>query len=122
MPEHLVFSEHLTGAPFDSPIRETYLGQAHIAGTGPAGTTCRECIFWDLRAMRKIAGGGYQEYSKPYEYFGARHQKTPCELKKRKCLRPIANKASRLIPHHAKSCRLFEPADNPPPARKEAAK
>lgn len=33
--EHLLFSEHMTAAPYDGPLRETFLGQAHIAGTGP---------------------------------------------------------------------------------------
>lgn len=53
MGEFLNFSEHLTPAQFDSPIRSTYLGQAHIAGTGPSGTTCRECVFWRRVSTRK---------------------------------------------------------------------
>lgn len=116
--EHLLFSEHMTAAPYDGPLRETFLGQAHIAGTGPEGTTCRECVFWHKKAWRKVPGGGYEEYVKAPEYFGKRHETAPNALKKHYCTRPILNKAKRLIPHDAKSCRLFEPANNPPPARK----
>lgn len=43
MAQHLLFSEHMTAKEVHLPIAETYLGQAHIAGTGPEGRTCREC-------------------------------------------------------------------------------
>lgn len=51
-------------------------------------------------------------------YFGKKHNLTPLGLKKAKCNRPIMNKANRLIPHGAKACRLFEPAEHPLPARR----
>ena len=119
MGDHLVFSEYLTTAPMDGRIRETYLGQAHIAGTGPEGRTCRECIYWRVFGKRRH-GDSYVEYVKEPAYFGKKHAKTPNELKKQRCTRPILNKANRLIPHHASSCRLFEAMDNPPPAIKQA--
>lgn len=116
--QHLLFSEHMTSAPYDGPLRETYLGQAHIAGTGPEGTTCRQCKHWCRTAFKKMADGSYQEYVRPAAYFGKRHSETPDALKKQHCTRPILNKAKRLIPHDAKSCRLFEPSDNPPSVRR----
>lgn len=117
--EHLLFGRHMTEAQFDTPIRETYLGQAHIAGTGPQGTTCRECVYWrKIGRRREKAGGPIVEYIKPAEYFGKKHETQALEIKKQYCTRPILNKAKRMIPHAAKSCRLFEPSSNPPPARR----
>lgn len=116
--DHLLFSDHMTAADFDHPIRETFLGQAHIAGTGPEGKTCRECRFWGRKATRKSPEGKTQEYLKHPGYYGKRHQYLALEAKKASCTKPVLNKAKRLIPHSAKSCRLFEPATNPLPARK----
>lgn len=115
MGAHLQFSEHLTPAPCDIPIRETFLGQAHIAGTGPDEKTCRECRFWHCWARDKH---GDLTIPRPPGYYGKRHRVHPLEPKKAFCNKPILNKAARLIPHDAKSCRLFEPADNPMPARR----
>ncbi|MGF6253807.1 hypothetical protein [Ensifer sp. LBL] len=112
MAQHLIFSEHLTAKEVHQPIADTYLGQAHIAGTGPEGTTCRECIFWHVWKSKKLAGGGIEKVPADPGYFGARHPKTPCELKKAFCNRPILNKANRLIPHSAKACRLFEASEH----------
>lgn len=120
MAEHLLFSDHLTAKEVHRPIAETYLGQAHIAGTGPGGATCRECVFWCLIKHRKDAYGNYHETREAPGYFGKKHEKTPLELKKARCTRPILNKANRLIPHHAKACRLFEPSDKALPAKKAA--
>lgn len=117
MAEHLLFSEHLTAKDVHRPIAETYLGQAHIAGTGPEGKTCRECIFWHVWKSRKVSGGTEKIPADP-GYFGKRHAKTPSELKKARCNRPILNKANRLIPHTAKACRLFEAAEHVLPAKK----
>lgn len=115
MAEHLLFSAHMTAGDVHQPIAETYLGQAHIAGTGPDGKTCRECRFWAIKKYRKISDGEYEECLTYPGYFGKKHETHPLEIKKAKCNRPILNKANRLIPHSAKACRLFEPADNPPP-------
>lgn len=113
MPEHLLFSEHMTPHPCDGPIKETFLGQAHIAGTGPEGTTCRECVFWHKHKHTKDGpapcGPGWQ---------GKRHTTRPLELKKAWCNRPIINKAERLIPHSAKSYRLFIAAEHPLPIKR----
>lgn len=116
MAEHLQFSEGLKPFEGHMGILKTFLGQAHIAGTGPAGATCRECIFWHLKKIRKVSDGVYEEYATAPGYFGKSHKTTPCEIKKAKCNRPIANKANRQIPHHALACRLFERNDNAPSA------
>lgn len=58
MAQHILFSEHLTAKEVHQPIAETFLGQAHIAGTGPEGRTCRECRFWHAWKWRKLVGGG----------------------------------------------------------------
>ncbi|PLU83398.1 hypothetical protein BMJ22_05100 [Sinorhizobium medicae] len=134
MAEHLLFSQNLTAKEVHRPIAETYLGQAHIAGTGPDGKTCRECIFWHVWKSRKLADGiksifwhvwksrklaeGIKKIPADPGYFGKRHRKTPCELKNARCNRPILNKANRLIPHSAKACRLFEAAEHVLPAKK----
>lgn len=113
--EHLLFSDHLTEAKFDTPIRETYLGQAHIAGTGPQGKTCRECEHWHQWKYSKAK----EDYVPcPSGYNGKRHKTAPLEPKKAYCNRPTLNKAKRLIPHHAKSCRLFVAADHPMAAKR----
>ncbi|OCP36752.1 hypothetical protein [Ensifer sp. LC163] len=119
MAEHLLFSEHLTAKEVHRPIAETYLGQAHIAGTGPEGKTCRECIFWHIWKSRKVAGGSIEKVPADPGYYGKRHKKAPCELKKAFCNRPILNKANRLIPHSAKACRLFEAVEIPISVTKE---
>lgn len=118
--EHLKFSEHLTAADCDQAIRETYIGQAHIAGTGPAGTTCRECRFWHKWEYVGVKDGVYvNDYVPcPPGFYSKRHSEHPNEVKKAYCNRPILNKAWRLIPHTAKSCRLFEPAADPVPAKR----
>lgn len=113
--EHLLFSEHLTSADFDHPIRDTYLGQAHIAGTGPVGKTCRECIHWHQWKFSKAAD---EFIPAPPGYFSKRHKVHPLEPKKAYCNRPMLNKPKRLIPHTAKACRLFEASEKPMPASK----
>lgn len=44
MPRRLSVDTSLTGLrEVDALASHTYAGQAHLAGTGPAGKTCREC-------------------------------------------------------------------------------
>lgn len=120
MAEHLLFSEGMKATPAHAAIAATFLGQAHIAGTGPQGATCRECTFWCLIKHRKVADGVYEQYTVPPGYFGKKHKTNPSELKKARCTRPILNKANRLIPHHASACRLFELNEQAPEAVKGA--
>lgn len=93
---------HLTEA--DAPLQATHLGQAHIAGFGPAGKTCRECCHY---------GDDAADYPDFYE-----GSKTGGALKPGRCLYPIRGKARRKFPHSAKACRFFEQSDNPPPTAK----
>lgn len=109
MAQHLLFGEHMTANDVHRPIAETYLGQAHIAGTGPEGRTCRECKFWHGWKWQKLVGGKERIATDP-GYFGKKHKLHPLGLKKAKC--------NRLIPHCAKACRLFEPAEHPLPERR----
>jgi hypothetical protein len=89
--------QRLHDADFDAALRQTYLGQAHIAGTGPEGKTCRECKWWGKLKTDKIANPGY--YAEP-----------PRHLKQARCHRPVPHKARRVFPHTAIACRLFEAA------------
>jgi hypothetical protein len=92
---------HLTEA--DTRLQSTHLGQAHIAGTGPAGATCRECRFYAMN--RK----GWPEF-----YGGGKNG----ALKQAKCGYEIGGKSTRQFPHSARACSFFERNDNPPPAFK----
>ncbi|MDH7790710.1 hypothetical protein [Ochrobactrum sp. AN78] len=112
MADHIIMNEHLTKAGFDGAVSKTYLGQAHFAGTGPTGKTCRECIFWHQWKWKKPANGKYERVSCSPDRYGKAHRIHAGEPKKARCNRPIANKANRLIPHFAEACRLFEPGNN----------
>lgn len=101
MHDHLSLTPHLTPAKHDAAIKQTFLGQAHIAGTGPAGTTCRECVFFHVKG--KSPG-----------HYAKRHPEA-FTLKRGYCNRPMLNKPWRKIPHYAGACRLFEQNENPPP-------
>lgn len=92
----------------DERFKTTHLGQAHLAGTGPKGKTCRECSFFGLKdAYGKSVSPGY--YSKSNKRLG-------CTLKPGQCLNPIPGKSSKRFPHHAASCILFEQAEKIYPA------
>lgn len=78
MGKKLDFGEHLTPASYDNSFRRTFLGMAHIAGTGPHGKECGECAFFVL--SKKDEGS---------------------------CSYRIPNKAKRNFPKQAASCRFF---------------
>lgn len=113
MATHIEINEHLTKAPHDEALLKTFLGQAHIAGTGPDGKTCRECVFFHKWQKEKI-GGQIVDRAVPPGYYSIKYKQDPLGLKKARCNRPILNKANRLIPHSAGACRLFEQSENPP--------
>jgi len=77
MAQHLLFSEHMTAKEVHRPIAETFLGQAHIAGTGPEGRTCRECRFWHAWKWRKLVGGGQRAGSRRSRLFRQKAQAHP---------------------------------------------
>jgi hypothetical protein len=75
----------------------TYVGMAHIAGTGPSGSTCRECRFWMSRGMwRKKPGFG--NVPEP--------QDAPC----RKARSLMMRSNTPAFPHNAEACRFFDAA------------
>lgn len=88
----------------DAPFQGTHVGQAHIAGTGPDGVTCRECKYF---AAKKEDWPDY--------YLGG---PTKGNLKQARCDYDIPGKANKVIPHTARACVLFEKNENPPPAFK----
>lgn len=107
MGDHLKFGEHLNPLPHEAGIRATFLGQAHIAGTGPDGKTCRECAFYGLYLGREIVDPGH--YSKK--------DKTRAGLLKNgSCHRFKHLKSNKRFTHEAKACLLFEQCENPPAA------
>ena len=108
MMEYLRFGEGLHAASFDEQFRDTFLGQVHLAGTGPQDKTCRECIHWRLLVKGAPTPPGY--YAKT-------NKDKAGQIKKAKCLYPMPHKANRRFPHDAKSCRFFEQSDAPPPAQ-----
>ncbi len=93
--------DHLTKVPVQEAVLNTYLGMAHIAGTGPEGTTCRQCIFYCSR------NGTHHWYSHK------RKDGRAGLLKAHYCNRPIVGKAERMFPSGAASCRLSEPSERP---------
>lgn len=107
--DHLRFSSHLTAAPFDERFRATFLGQAHLAGTGPDNATCRECKFWHV-----WRGTASTRQPAPPGHYAKTNKERAGQLKRANCNYAIPHKAKRRIPHHAKACRFFERSDNPP--------
>lgn len=98
--------DHLTASPADPMARASFPGMAHFAGTGPAGKTCRECIFWkhaphDYRSKN----GGYGGKIKPAE----------CAK-----YRQLSGDKGRAVPDNARSCRHYEENQNPPPRFQKA--
>lgn len=87
---------------FDEKIKRTHLGQAHYAGTGPAGKTCRECVHF-------LSPG----------YYSKSDRDRANTLKDGACRAPMSGKARRRFPHSAMSCLLFEQDPDPKPITKE---
>lgn len=61
----------------------THSGQAHFAGTGPAGTTCNQCVSW--------------------QDFGTKKLKARC-----KKFQQLSMRAGMEFPGSAASCKHFE--------------
>lgn len=93
---------HKTDA--DAPFQATHLGQAHLAGTGPDGATCRECNHFCL------TGEDWPDF------FDSGQKKG--QLRQARCEYPISGKSKRKFPHTARACSFFERNDNPPPTSK----
>jgi hypothetical protein len=94
-------TDHLTvvDPAFERHRRATYAGMASWAMTGPAGTTCRECLHWN--GCGKDTG-----YVATWRTLKAR----PCA----KYRSLMNNKTGAAVPHDAPSCRFFQANPNPP--------
>ena len=91
MPSTIKIDDHLfSGGVHEDRLAQTYLGMAHIAGTGPSGSRCRGCANWSRDAKdwkRTKAKDAY-------------------------CTYPISGKRHRMIPGSAAACRFFKPLEN----------
>lgn len=105
-----VLSTHMTMKEHLDPILRTKPGQAHIAGTGPDGATCRECAKWHNRSE------GDADEVDDYRYRG--EGKGILYLQPAKCNHRIMGKADKRVPHDAGACRLFVASENPPPTQR----
>lgn len=74
---------------FVSAAARTHVGQAHLAGSGPFGKTCRECLSWQFVKAWAAKGG-----PKP----------SPCAQYRR-----LMREWGRNVPHDAAACKYFEP-------------
>ena len=45
----------LHGEEFREQLAQTYEGQAHFAGTGPAGAQCKGCFYWGDDMSRALS-------------------------------------------------------------------
>ena len=126
MPKTIVESErigivalHLTdghGPDLSAALKETQPGMAHIAGTGPEGKTCRECVHWGVPKRIRNDDGELVEPKpgtiQPYAYGPGG------ELRKRRCLRfkrLMGGVNGKTVPHYLSACRHFDATSNPPP-------
>lgn len=105
------FDKHLTQTDpeFEAMRRRTYPGMAHFAGTGPKGTTCRQCKHWD--------GAGEQT-----GYF-SKTGKNGGVIKPRSCSKHrelMRGQTGPAIPHNAASCKHYEEAAEIPPVEKKS--
>ena len=104
-----IMTANLTKEPNHAGLAETYLGMANIAGTGPKGKTCRECVHW-CRDLPMRTGDTQRRKGHLHLGWITNHG----ELRRAYCNYPIAGKAHNLYPHKAKACSLFEQSENPP--------
>lgn len=98
--------EHLTPAPADALARASHPGMAYFANTGPAGATCRECIFW----------GAVFNPSRQYDYTSKTGIKGG-EIKPHACerYRQLMNgQIGPRVPQDARACKYFEANDKAP--------
>ena len=96
--EHI--QDHLTEAPIDRFARASHPGMAHFAGTGPHGSTCRECIFW--------AHGPHDYRAKNGKYRGLIE---PATCKK---FQQMTGVMGSKIPDDALACKYFEQNETVP--------
>lgn len=83
---------------------KTYVGMAHLAGSGPAGMTCRECAFWKHRGT--WAKADFVSQGEPHPAVCQRYK--AFTFKRR----------GYAVPHDALACRHLELAENSQPLRR----
>ncbi len=110
MAEAVAFSKHLTHEDLLDHVRKTQIGQAHFAGTGPYGRTCRECKHFYCKNREGEPA--------PFRYRGDENEPSSPDkvtyLQPALCNFPIPNKAEALISHSLEACRHFEECSTPP--------
>jgi hypothetical protein len=94
---------HSTGGALDEMARRTFQGMAYFAGTGPQGSTCRECKFWLYLG---------HHYSNTSQHVGA---PKPARCEKFSEMKQGDRGAA--VPHQARACKYFSPDEKPPPAK-----
>jgi hypothetical protein len=111
MPGFVEFGQNLAGENrHEQAIRNTYIGMAHLAGSGPEGRTCRECIHYgSMGKWGDRQGPGYYSESDPLK---------ANQLKQGRCFYAIPHKSPRRFPHDARACRFFEASETPWPLEK----
>lgn len=92
---------HREDQPAAMAARVTHVGQAHFAGSGPPGRTCRECTLWHWSA--KVEGWSQLHVPKP----------SSCAKYKE-----LMRAWGRRVPHGAMACRHFVMRDHAMPLTK----
>ena len=90
MAAHVPVDRHLHAAGFEDRYAKTYLGQAHLAGTGPHGTACRTCRHW-------------QRDEDDFD---------PAKAREAYCEYPLPGKRRRLVPAAAGACSFYTELEN----------
>lgn len=104
--------DHLTQEPSHERFKDSYVGMAHIAGTGPDGTHCHMCQHYG------------DDLGNPVGRFGFRSGTLrPGAKKHGYCHRLVDGKVFQKFTGMAKSCSLYDPSEDqsaytlPPPHR-----
>ena len=83
-------------------VNSSYDGMAHFAGTGPAGRTCRECVFWARQGGVKTS----------FARLGGELLPRRCRKFRKLTMGRVVNTG---VPHQAEACRHFEANQCAPP-------
>lgn len=101
----MIGSDKLTDTPIVAALRrQTVPGMASWGGEGPAGTTCRECLFWTRPDYRSE------------QYFAWSHERRG-QLRPQKCQKACGMLNRSDIPkveHAQSSCKFFQLNPEPP--------
>ena len=101
-----LINRHLTTDDNQARLAATFVGQAHIACTGPEGATCRECTYWGSLNKK---GDVVPPKHHPNDMTGDARR-----LKNSGCHYPICNKPKKRFPPEAGACRFFDRNPEPP--------